>query len=84
MPSLRFLVGGYNTRVVGWNRMESNHVPGIFSPVHTPRLPQFLLCGDEGGTRTHNPLLRRQLLYPIELPRHAVAETEGFEPSEPV
>ena len=25
---------------------------------------------DEGGTRTHNRLLRKQLLYPVELPHH--------------
>ncbi len=25
---------------------------------------------DEGGTRTHNQLLRKQLLYPVELPHH--------------
>jgi hypothetical protein len=24
-----------------WNLAESNHVPRIFSPVHTPRLPKF-------------------------------------------
>ena len=28
--------------------------------------------GAPGGTRTHDPLLRRQMLYPAELPEHNV------------
>ncbi len=43
----------------------------------------MLLC-DPPGTRTRNLLLRRQLLYPIELADHRLlknsAERGGFEP----
>lgn len=51
----------------------------------TPLLAHtVILVAGDGGTRTHNPLLKRQILWPLELhPRHArwcVQGTRGLEP----
>src|SRR4029077_2854877 len=40
--------------------------------------------GAPGGIRTHDPQLRKLVLYPLSYGRNDVAEREGFEPSEQV
>ena len=40
--------------------------------------------GAPGGIRTHDPQLRKLVLYPLSYGRNGVAEREGFEPSEQV
>ena len=35
------------------------------------------------GTRTPDPLLRRQLLYPAELQAHKMERVMGIEPTQP-
>lgn len=70
-----------HSRIFSWSLMESNHVLRIFSPAHTPRLPKLQFC-DEDGSRTHNLMLRRQLLW-SNWATSPFAEAEGFEPSEP-
>ena len=40
--------------------------------------------GAPGGIRTHDPQLRKLVLYPLSYGRICVAEREGFEPSEQV
>ena len=39
--------------------------------------------GALGGTRTPDPLLRRQLLYPAELQAHKLERVMGIEPTQP-
>src|SRR5512145_3178284 len=41
---------------------------------------QKLRPGLPGGTRTHNPQLRRLVLYPVELRAGPVVGVRGFEP----
>ena len=40
-----------------------------------------LKSGAPGGTRTHDPLLRRQMLYPAELPEHILSVPIEGKPS---
>ncbi len=54
---------------------------GSFLKKHKKRvdgLVAFFLIGDPGGIRTHDPQLRRLLLYPTELPDPRFPEITGF------
>ena len=48
-------------------------------------LPYEVWVGAPGETRTHDLLVRNQMLYPLSYGRHEkMAEREGFEPSKQV
>ena len=54
------------------------HTSGMFPGQNT----DFLIFGTPEGTRTPDPLLRRQLLYPPELQAH-MERVMGIEPTRP-
>ena len=45
------------------------------------KYPAVHIFGTLGGTRTPDPLLRRQLLYPPELQTHKMERVMGIEPT---